>query len=496
MQQPAALFLGNYIARETLADLPPDVVGMANDCLLDSLGCLLGGYCLPIAGVLDGFLGDVGSRGDVPIVGSNRTTDPGTAAFVQACLINALDFDDIYRKGHPGATVVAAALSVAAHVNSCGADILEATVVGYEVGGRAAMSLSHMHPRKTVHGHGTWQVFGAAATVAKLLKLDARQSAHAIAIAAANAPVASVMKTVYGTEPTMAKNNFGAAAQVGVNAAFLAKNGFEGPLDIFEGETGFWRMAGADACDLERLTAGLGRIYEIREVGFKPYSCCRILQSSIQASVKVFATAGADPNEHAHDRLVITAPPIVSEAPFNNPAPSDIWAAQFSAPFAVAMALLGVESGPDWFSEEQIRSDAAARLMARIELRPDMGKPERNSHHVARAQLSLKDGRIFHAEVKIALGEAANSLPRSFLEEKFLKLAERGLGSDGSLALLKAISGIGNMASLQPLFAASAPEKPGSASLEKNCGTSCWFDKRGNQSVLGIASGTVRSSHT
>ncbi|WP_426127873.1 MmgE/PrpD family protein [Pararhizobium sp. PWRC1-1] len=452
MQKPATTVLGNYIARETFSDLPPDVIGIANDCLLDSLGCLLGGYSLPIAGALDGFLGDVGSRGDVPIIGTNRTTDPGTAAFVQACLINALDFDDIYRKGHPGATVVAAALSVAAHVKSCGTDILEAMVVGYEVAGRVAMSLSHTHPRKTVHGHGTWQVFGAAAAAGKLLKLDARQSGHALAIAAANAPVASVMKTVYGTEPTMAKNNFGSAAQTGVNAALLAKNGFEGPLDIFEGDTGFWRMAGADACDVEWLTAGLGRVYEIREVGFKPYSCCRILQSSIQASLKAFATAGVDPKDHAHERLVITAPPIVCEPPFNNPAPADIWPAQFSAPYAVAMALLGIEPGPDWFSEEQVRGDAAMRLMARIELRPDMGKPA-DSHHVARAQLSLKDGRIFHAEVKIALGEAANPLPRSFLEEKFIKLARRRLGHDRSLALLKTISSIGNTANLEPLFA-------------------------------------------
>lgn len=65
------------------------------------------------------------------------------------------------------------------------------------------------------------------------------------------------------------------------------------------------------------------------------------------------------------------------------------------------------------------------RLMERIELRPAMGKTGPSTYHVARAQLSLKDGRIFHAEVKIALGEAANPLPRSFLEEKFIKLAER-----------------------------------------------------------------------
>ena len=201
--------------------------------------------------------------------------------------------------------------------------------------------------------------------MSKLLKLDPMQCAHAIAIAAANAPVASVMKTVYGHQPTMAKNNFGTAAQTGVNAAFLAKNGFEGPLDIFEGETGFWRMAGADGSDNARLTTGLGQTFEIRAVGFKPFSCCRILQSSIQASVLVFSNAKISPASDSFKRLVVTAPSIVCEPPFNQPAPNDAWAAQFSAPYAVAMALFEIEPGPAWSSEAWLHSDAVAGLMAK-----------------------------------------------------------------------------------------------------------------------------------
>ncbi len=223
MQQSAARVFGDYIAGLSLDDLPIDVVGKAKDCLLDSIGCLLGAYALPLAGILDGFVKDVASTGTSPILGSDRRTDLATAAFVHATLINALDFDDIYRKGHPGATVISAALTVAAHIDSSGSELLAAIIAGYEVSGRVGMSLTHLHPRKTIHGHGTWQVFGAVAAVSKLLKLDPMQCAHAIAIAAANAPVASVMKTVYGHQPTMAKNNFGTAAQTGVNAAFLAK---------------------------------------------------------------------------------------------------------------------------------------------------------------------------------------------------------------------------------------------------------------------------------
>src|SRR5690606_7456170 len=113
-----------------------------------------------------------------------------------------LDYDDIFWKGHPGATVNGAVLALAPITRASGEQIIEAIVAGYDVSCRVAMSLSHSTPRKTVHGHGTWQTFGAAAVAAKLLGLNQTEAAHALSIAAANAPVPSVMKTVYGRCPT------------------------------------------------------------------------------------------------------------------------------------------------------------------------------------------------------------------------------------------------------------------------------------------------------
>ena len=70
-------------------------------CWIPSVACL-GAYALPLAGILDGFVKDVASTGTSPILGSDRRTDLATAAFVHATLINALDFDDIYRKRPSG----------------------------------------------------------------------------------------------------------------------------------------------------------------------------------------------------------------------------------------------------------------------------------------------------------------------------------------------------------------------------------------------------------
>jgi 2-methylcitrate dehydratase PrpD len=452
-QGAAAERFANYITRENLASLPADVITKTKLCFQDSIGCFLGAWATPIARIMAGFSAGIPVSGAQPIAPWSKP-DCGTAALVYATLINALDYDDIYKKGHPGATVMSAALALAERIDCSGPDLIEAVVVGYEVSGRVGMSLTQSTPRKTLHGHGTWQTMGAVATAAKLLRLDVRQTAHAIAIAAANAPVASVMKTVYGASPSMAKNNFGAAAQVGVNAAFLARQGFEGPLDIFEGETGFWRMFGADGCEAGRLTEGLGHLYEIREVGFKPFSCCRILQSSIEAAVDLFRRAEIDPRNPAYRAILVSTPAIVCDAPFNNPRPHDMWSAQFSAPYTIALALLGVEPGAGWFSQERLSDPEVSALARKIELQPHVGaNGDKPSHHAASAEIRLDDGRVLKAEIEVARGEAANPLPDEVLDRKFLHLATGSVGPDVSNRALNTIKSIETARSVRPLLA-------------------------------------------
>lgn len=126
-------------------------------------------------------------------------------------------------------------------------------------------------------------------------------------------------------------------------------------------------MFGADEYDAETLRGGLGTDYEILHVGFKPYSCCRILQSAVEAAGKARAQGNIDiPGDIETIRLSVA--PIVCTWPFSNRRPTNLWAAQFSAPYVVAMALMGVPPGPGWFSEEKLSDAAVQALMDRIEL--------------------------------------------------------------------------------------------------------------------------------
>ncbi|QXC52993.1 MmgE/PrpD family protein (plasmid) [Agrobacterium salinitolerans] len=432
MTTPATQTLAEYLVNACFENLPLDVVEKAKLCLMDSVGCFFGGHQTPIAPGLERLSADFPEGSANP-----PCTDPTWQAFHYATLANALDLDDIYWKGHPGATVIAAALAVADRSHSTGRDLIGAIVTGYEVGCRIGMSLLHTTPRKTVHGHGTWQIFGAAAASAKLLKLDHKQTAHALAIAAVNAPVASVMKAVYGATPTMAKNNFATAAMGGVSAAFLARAGFEGPLDVFEGDTGFWRMAGADGVDLSQLKIGPDLRYEIRDVGFKAFSCCRIIQSSVEAAVEAFAIATVDVAGDDVGQIEVFAPEIVCRPPFNDPEPHDIWAAQFSAPFSIAMGVLGHPAGPQWFAPSRFVDQTVRELTAKIRLYPLRSMDRLSRHHAAKVRLHLLDGCVVEASVEIAKGDAANPLAPSFLEEKFLRLSAGRLQANVRLEMLQ-----------------------------------------------------------
>ncbi len=450
MSSSSALRLASYLTAENYESLPAEVIEKSKLCLLDALGCLIGAYRSSASIVVESFVSDLGNSGDVHVAGGHLKTDCATAAFANATLINALDFDDIYKKGHPGATVISTALAVGQKVGCSGRELIEAIVVGYEISCRVGISMSHVIPRRLIHGHGTWQTLGAAATAAKLFKLDTHKAAHALAIAASNAPVASVMKTVYGALPSMAKNNFGTAAQVEVNAALLARNGFEGPLDVFDGPTGFWRMFGADGCDFLVLSGELGAKYEILEVGFKRYSCCRILQSSIEAVIQVFQKAMISPQEGEYHKIVVSTPPIVCEWPFNNRKPDSLWSAQFSGPYTFAMALLGIEAGPDWFTTQNLNNPAVKILIEKIELLPRRVAATDQSHHTASAELQLNNGERISSMVAVAKGEAANPLSRHFIEEKFVRLASPRLQLETCRNVLGLISKLEKMQTFKP----------------------------------------------
>ena len=119
-------------------------------------------------------------EGRSTVAGSHIRRAPVDAALANAAYSMAQDFDDIVWMGHTCHSAVFASLAVAEHEQLDGRAFLTAVVVANEVAGRIGASawLGPLNGQMVSYIH----LVGAAAATSKLLGLDAKQTAHAMAI--------------------------------------------------------------------------------------------------------------------------------------------------------------------------------------------------------------------------------------------------------------------------------------------------------------------------
>jgi 2-methylcitrate dehydratase PrpD len=92
--------------------------------------------------------------------------------------------EDAHPAGHVRVVIVPAALAVAEQANASANDLLAAIVVGYEVALRIGRDHVADASTRGLRSTPLYGVFGAAAATARLLRLDAPTSMHALALAA------------------------------------------------------------------------------------------------------------------------------------------------------------------------------------------------------------------------------------------------------------------------------------------------------------------------
>src|SRR5437899_10744647 len=157
----------------------------------------------------------------------------GDAALANGTAIHGFELDDAHVSSshHPGAVTVPAALSVAEALGASGADVLVALAAGYEVGLRVGICAGVSHSTSGYHVTGTVGTLGAAAAAGKLLRLSPGQAAHALGIGGTQA--AGLYSA--GTGAMTKRFHAGRASQSGVLAAYLARQGFTGAVDVLEG---------------------------------------------------------------------------------------------------------------------------------------------------------------------------------------------------------------------------------------------------------------------
>jgi 2-methylcitrate dehydratase PrpD len=267
-----------------------------------------------------------------------------------AFLGNVLEMDDIHRSAllHPGPVIWPAVLGgLTAEPDAW----LDAAVRGYE----AMIAIGAMfdaHHDAHYHPTATAGVFGAAAAAASLLECDADQTAHALSLA--GSVTGGVWQTRHSTN--MAKQwHIEHAVVTGGSAAYFARSGVKGPLDVLEGAQGVF----AATCRKPKPLA-FGEGWRIAEVSFKPWGACRHTHPAIDAALALRAQgklSGPVRVETYADALAFC----------DRPDPETVTDAKFSLQHAVAVVM--DRSAPQLidFEPEAIAELAPLRAQVSVE---------------------------------------------------------------------------------------------------------------------------------
>lgn len=420
--------------------LPQDVLSKARQLLLDQLGCMIAGGMTPQAQRLSGHLVQVERKGLATVFGRSERLMPFAAAHANAHSASILSLDDsVIRFGHPGASIIPAALAEAEARGATLTNLLQAIVAGYEVSLRIGHTLIGTAEREAVvKGNATWQIFGSVAAMANLRGMAVETAAHAFGIAAIHAPVPFIRK-FHSRPMNWLKNNYGWACRGGITACNLAEAGFHGNLEIFDGEKGFWAMAGSDRSNPAAFSAGFGKDFLTLEVGFKPYGVCRWIHTTIDCIRELIAKHKLTPESVATIH-VETVSEFVRD--FNGPWPRDTLEAVFHIPYAVALELYG-RSSEAGLDPTHLADPAMAAFGARISVDQLLGADTRFYEHgllPSRVTVTINDGRTFQAETELPRGHPQGPhYGMTDTRAKFAGLVSPALGDAQASRLITAV---------------------------------------------------------
>lgn len=381
--------------------------------LADTLGVTLGGVRAPGVPATRQYLGAISAPGDSVVFGTSRRWNALAAAQANATAAHALDFDDTLDEGggmHAGGVVHCSTLAVADSLGGVsGRDYIAATAVGLDIAVRLALA-----PTRDFGWHRTsaFGVFGATAAVGRLLKLDAEQMRNALGIAYSQA---SGNRQCIPDGALSKRLQAGFAARDAITAVELARRGLTGAHNIFEGRDGFFPLYQRDAFTRDTVTDGLGTALLSNRISLKPYPCGRNLHAIIDSALEIRARGGADGIQRV--TVGVDARALAGRRAF----PSHVVEAQFSIPFAVALALAAGKTPLRWFDDPSSTPDSVRDLFQQVELIEGA-----NPDGSVVITVTYAGGRTESAANVIATGNPRRPLTEADLKAKVLDCVAAG----------------------------------------------------------------------
>jgi 2-methylcitrate dehydratase len=435
--------LAAFVCRSAYDDLSASTRRQLKIRILDSIGCAVAALEAEPIQMIRRYLAGVGSSPGRCTLIADATATPESATLYNGALVRYLDFNDAYvAKGeacHPSDNL-AAILAGAEHGDRSGRDVLTALAVAYQIQCR----LSDVAPvRDKGFDHTTHGSYSVSAGLSKILQLNERRTANAIAICGTAFNSLRVTRT--GHLSHWKGVAFPNTAACCTRVVFLAMYDMTGPAEVFEGEKGFMDAI-SGVFDIDWLREDLDRV---KRTMIKRYDADIHSQTAIQGVLDL-------QQRHQFSGAAVERIDIETfDAAFNIVGGGEEGdrttlvttkeQADQSLPYAIAAALLDGDVMPAQYTVERIQRDDVQNLLRRVFVKATPAYSQRFPEELpCHIEVTLQNGETLMKESRDCSGFLSQPMSWEMAIDKFDRLVCTCISDPQRKAIADAISDFEN----------------------------------------------------
>jgi 2-methylcitrate dehydratase PrpD len=438
-----------FVLETQYSDFPTEVHHVATRCLIDGMGVILAGAKEPCVCIVRDFVLSLDGKKEATLLWKGKEKVPAhLAALVNGTAGHSMDWDDTALSNtpdrevllHPTLPPLVAGLAIGEKLKVSGREFLTAFLVGFEVECKIAQAIYPDHWARGFHTSNTCGIFGATATVAKLLGLSGKEIRNSLGIAASMAAGVTV------NLGTMAKPlHVGRAGESGIVAAQLAARGFEAHPDALEGHRGFFHAFGG-GFDPAQICGRIGQPFSILNPGvsIKLYPCGVVGHPAMDAMKEIVLQYDIQPDQVDHVKVITGSNVLGPRGPLCYIKAQNALEAKFCVPFQMACMVIRRKAGIMEFNDEFVQTPQVQDMMDMVETIIDPKVDARGRDNIiSLVEVRLNDGRILRGKSpEHYRGGPHNPLSYEEIAEKFNECVHEMMNLDQARNLMQAIESI------------------------------------------------------
>lgn len=415
--------LAAWVAGLQWADIPQHVRRTARLHILDVVGVMLAARPSEVVNAAARAMAQTDPGAQAKALGFDSTLSLGGAAFVNGVMASVLEFDDTHIESFVHSTIApfsaAAALSQASRLS--GAQLMQAVIVGSELGCRLGLvSPSRLHS-VGIHPSAIMGIFSAVYALATLRGLTAAQIVSAIGHSAS---MCGGLMASWEDGASTKTLHVGMAAGQAVRAVALAAEGISGPVSAFDGRYGWFRThlqkTAPEDFRFARATAALGQDWEMLNVASKPYPSAFTIHPYVDAVLALKAAHGMDASRIAEIRCEIAQSSIATlcEPVAEKLRPLTTWHGRISLQHSLAEAFVIGRMDKNAYSLEALHDARINALADKVTYRVAQ-KPVDATKSGAHVTIFLDDGSSVQHVIDSVRGTRDNPISEEDYFDKF-----------------------------------------------------------------------------